>query len=177
MREGTWQVAGRQLRGVASFPPAFLLPTSSKEDLPQGTHQEPCPGAFKTPFPGSQRADSSFSVFPGISWLLSAQAAWPQLVHFCPPSQCWGADACPPEGVQGARMARWHLNCACCRMQLGKAPVVHGPSSWLLCEVTCTFSFGSIEADTLIWGPEGPLGRKGHHESCRGRYVWESQVT
>lgn len=94
-----------------------------------------------------------------------------------PPSQCWGADTCPPEGVQGARMARWHLNCACCRMQLGKAPVVHGPSSWLLCEVTCTFSFGSIEADTLIWGPEGPLGRKGHHESCRGRYVWESQIT
>ena len=39
-------------------------------------------------------------------------------------------------------------------MQLGKVPVTHGPSSWLLCEITCTFSFGSIEVDTLIWGPD-----------------------
>lgn len=40
---------------------------------------------------------------------------------------------------------------------VGKAPVVHGPSSWSLCEVTCPFSFGSIEVDTLIQGPGGPL--------------------
>lgn len=60
---------------------------------------------------------------------------------------------------------------------VGKVPVVHGPSSWLLCDVTCTFSFGSIEVDTLIRGPGDPLRRKGHQESFRGRYIWESQVT
>jgi hypothetical protein len=81
---------------------------------------------------------------PGLTWYSFAPA----------PANAGVQTHAPPEGVHGARMARWHLSCACCRMQLGKVPVTHGPSSWLLCEITCTFSFGSIEVDTLIWGPD-----------------------
>lgn len=93
-------MAGNQPRGLAFFPPGFL-PLASIQDLPQGAHQEPCP--VET-FLG--HGGGFFLPYPGISQPLSAQAAWPHLVLFCPPSASAGVQIRAPQ--RGSEEPGWH---------------------------------------------------------------------